>query len=52
MPEVMEADVRPRFAERPPEQGLEGAVTQIGRVNEGAVLRGEDEAAGLVEGTQ
>src|SRR5215212_10952591 len=48
--EVVKADVRAAFAERPPEQRLEGSVAKVGGVDEGAVLRGEDEAAGLVEG--
>ena len=48
MTEVMKADVRqPGVLE----QGLEGAVAEVGGVDKGAVLRGEDEAAGLVEGT-
>src|SRR5215217_9714705 len=49
--EVVKADVRPVFAERPSEQRLEGSVAKVGGVYESAVLRGEDEAAGLVEGT-
>src|SRR5215204_5559610 len=48
VPEVMEADVR---QSGPPQKGLEGAVTEVRWVDGGAVLRGEDEAAGLVEGT-
>src|SRR5215211_2229353 len=48
VPEVMEANVR---QSGPPQKRLEGAVTEVRWVDEGAVLRGEDEAAGLVEGT-
>ena len=47
MTEVVEADVR-QF--RPLEQRLEGAVTEVGRVDEGSALRREDETAGLVKG--
>jgi hypothetical protein len=49
--EVVKADVRAAFAERPPEQRLEGSVAKVGGIYEGAMLRGEDEAARLVEGT-
>jgi hypothetical protein len=48
VPEVMEADVR---QSGPPQKRLEGAVTEVRWVDEGAVLRSEYEAAGLVEGT-
>src|SRR5215203_2623580 len=48
---VVKADVRAASAERPPEQRLEGSVAKVGGVYEGTVLRGEDEAARLVEGT-
>ena len=51
MTEVVKADVRPVFAERPPEQRFEGSVAKVGGIYEGAALRGEDEAARLVEGT-
>jgi mono/diheme cytochrome c family protein len=46
MTEVVEADVG---QSRPLKQGLEGAVAEVGGVDEGPALRGEDEAAGLVE---
>jgi hypothetical protein len=46
----VKADVRPVFAERPPEQRFEGSVAKVGGIYEGAALRGEDEAARLVEG--
>ena len=36
VPEVVKADVRPGFAERPPEQRLEGAVAEVGGVYESA----------------
>jgi hypothetical protein len=47
VPEVVEADVRQTGLL---EQGLEGAVTEVGGVDKGPALRREDEAAGLVEG--
>jgi hypothetical protein len=47
MPEVVKADVSQPGAL---EQRLERAVAEVGGVDEGAALRGKDEAAGLVEG--
>jgi hypothetical protein len=51
VPKIVETYIWYGLAECPPEKRLVGAVAEVGRVDKRAALRGEDEAARLVEGT-